>query len=127
VLQQYENRTYNAVVKMIKTRYALRPYVLTLMQTLHETGAPVNRPLSFDFATDPAAWFVTDQFMFGPKYMSAPITDYQLYSRSVYFPDVPGKCPGGWKHYFTGKVHKADGHTEVVSAPYDELPLFECI
>ena len=129
LLQQYENRTYDAVVKMIKARYALRPYVMTLMKALHESGAPINRPLSYDFEADHTAWFVTDQFMFGPRYMSAPVTDYQVYNRSVYFPSSTStkKCAGGWKHYFTGNVYKADGHTEVVDAPYDELPLFECM
>eukprot|EP00040_Diaphanoeca_grandis_P033279 m.203534 g.203534 ORF g.203534 m.203534 type:complete len:829 (-) comp32854_c0_seq3:137-2623(-) len=126
VLKQYENRTFDAVVKMIKARYALRPYVLELMTELHETGAPVNRPLSFDFADDAAAWFITDQFMFGPKYMSAPITDYQLDQRNVYFPHGT-QCPGGWKHYFTEKVYAANGQTEIVAVPYDELALFECM
>jgi alpha-glucosidase (family GH31 glycosyl hydrolase) len=127
VLQKCENRTYHAVAKVIKARYALRPYVMQLMRSLHTTGAPINRPLSYDFEADDAAWFVADQFMFGPKYMSAPISGYNTYCRSAYFPSAATRCSGGWKHHFTGKSYKADGHTEVVDAPYDELPLFECI
>jgi alpha-D-xyloside xylohydrolase len=126
LLQPYEQRTYDAVVSMIKMRYELRPYVLQLMRALHETDAPVNRPLSFDFDADPAAWFVTDQFMFGPKYMSCPVTDAGMSSRTVYFPR--GKaCAGGWRHYFSGHVYPADGRTVTVAAPYAEWPFFECI
>ena len=46
---------------------------------------------------DPKAWTVTDQFMFGPSYMTAPIYRKGKRSRSVYFPVAKGEgdCEGG--------------------------------
>eukprot|EP01050_Picozoa_sp_SAG11_P000461 SAG11_NODE_13_length_26388_cov_67.360341_33_plen_67_part_00 len=59
---------------------------MTLMEEVASKGTPVNRPLSFDFPADVKAWAVTDQLMFGSRYMTAPIYHLGARARSVYFP-----------------------------------------
>ena len=85
------NVTYDAIIKVMDVRQQLRPYVMELMKTVAKDGEPINRPLSWDFPTDSSAWYITDQFMFGHKYMVAPITDLGARERSVYFP-AGGSC-----------------------------------
>jgi len=168
VLQQYGKSgqaAYDAVVKMIRLRRALRPYVLEQMRAVADSGTPVNRPLSFDFPEDAQAWKVTDQvraaathlppcpaaarhhhrsrnprrqFMFGGRFMAAPVYHMGARSRRVYFPrGGAGACEGGWRQYapagtgnvtvpgLVGAAH-APGSTAEVEAPFDALPLFAC-
>ena len=50
---------------MIRER--LRPYIRECMRAASETGAPVMRPLFFDFPEDPVCWETEDCYMFGPE------------------------------------------------------------
>ena len=134
-LQQYGQSgeaAYQAVVKFIKLRYTLRNYTMTLMAEVASTGTPVNRPLSFDFPSDPKAWLVTDQLMFGPRYMTAPVYHLGARARSVYFPRGGGCAT--WRRWAPAAGNGTDstdsfapGTTATVSVPFDELAMFECI
>ena len=134
-LQQYGpsgEAAYQAIVKFIKLRYVLRNYTLTLMEEVAHSGTPVNRPLSFDFPHDAKAWAVTDQLMFGPRYMTAPVYHLGARSRSVYFP-TGGGC-GAWRLWApaadgagAGARSFAPGTTATVPVPFDELAMFECM
>ena len=132
MLEQFPDggkEAYQTVVKFIKLRYTLRPYILKQMKIVADTGVPVNRPLSFDFPEDTTAWNVTDQFMFGPQYMTAPVYHLGARARTVYFPRSD-RCPS-WKAYAGAggsdtAVHKG-GDTALVVVPLDELAMYECV
>ena len=134
-LQQYGpsgEMAYEAVVKFIKLRYVLRNYTMTLMEEVATTGTPVNRPLSFDYPADAKAWGITDQFMFGPRYMTAPVYHLGARDRSVYFP-IGGGC-AHWKRWApaagnttAANATYAPGTTATLSVPFDELAMFECM
>jgi len=62
---------------------------------------------------------ITDEYMFGPAFLVAPVTTYQAHSRSVYLPPTTGD----WYDFWTG-AHTAGGQTIDAPAPYDTLPLF---
>lgn len=79
------------------------------------------RPLFYDFPQDMKAWTVDSQFMFGPRFLVAPILEYQSRNRSVYFPTSATTTT--WTHYFTNQTFAA-GTTTVVEAPLDHFPLF---
>ena len=116
-LQQYGpsgEMAYMAVVKFIKLRYTLRNYTMTLMEEVATKGTPVNRPLSFEFPADANAWNITDQFMFGPRYMTAPVYHLGARARSVYFP-VGGGC-ATWKRWAP-----AAGRSDTSSAVDDRV------
>jgi alpha-D-xyloside xylohydrolase len=136
-LQKYNGSTvpgqfaYETVVKFIKLRYVLRNYTMTLMQEVASSGTPVNRPLHFDYPSDDRAWTVTDQFMFGPRFMTAPVYHLGARSRAVYFPRAP--C-AGWRRWAPGASNHSDssqsyapGTTATIAVPLDALALFECM
>ena len=145
-LQQYGpsgEAANQAIVKMIKLRYTLLNYTMEQMALVAETGLPVNRPLSFEYPEDAQAWKVTDQFMFGAKYMTAPVYHKGARNRSVYFPKVnrSGGCAswaqyqpaagGGGANGSTGNSTRRStfepGETAVVPVLFDELAMFECV
>jgi len=129
-LQQYGDSgelAYQAILKMIRLRHALREYTMEQMEVLAKSGTPVNRPLSFEFPTDAAAWGVTDQFMFGPKYMTAPVYRQGARARTVYFP--LGGCPR-WSRYVPAGGYEQifdSGMNVTVQVELDELAMFECM
>ena len=82
---------------------------------------PLMAPLWFYFPHDAelAHREINDAFMFGPKYLAAPVLEQGATTRSLYLP----ANEGGWKHYYTGKSYPGAANV-TVPAPYDELPLF---
>jgi alpha-D-xyloside xylohydrolase len=83
------------------------------------------RPLWWDFPSDPRIQAQAEPadgisaFMFGPKYLAAPVLADGVRSRTVYLPPTPG----GWTHFYTHKKFSG-GANITVAAPLDELPLF---
>ena len=83
-------------------------------------GTPLMRPLWFDFPHEMLAMDeVVDAFMFGPKYLAAPVLELGARTRTLFLPSTPG----GWHHYYTGVAYPG-GTNVTVPAPMDELPLF---
>lgn len=82
---------------------------------------PLMAPLWFHFPHDDelARREISDSFMFGPKYLAAPVLERGATTRMLYLP----VNEGGWTHYYSGKTY-AGGANVTVPAPYDELPLF---
>jgi hypothetical protein len=89
--------TLGGVRSALAVRSALQPYLESQVELLAKRGQPFMRPLWFDFADDPAAQGCEDQFMFGPDFMVAPVTEPNATNRTVVFPSVMGgtlfKCP----------------------------------
>ena len=106
----------------ILTRYLfirerLRPYIRRVMQEAHECGAPVMRPLFYEFPADKAAWQVEDCYMFGPDLLVAPVMELGARERVIYLP-----CGATWTDAFTGRTY-AGGQTVTVPAPLDVIPV----
>jgi len=112
---------YDAIKTVISIREQLRPYIYEQMQIASSTGTPVMRPLWFDFPSVTLAATIEDQFMFGPKYMVAPVIEYLARSRSVYFPLVNNSV---WVHWFTKETYQPGLTVLDFSAPLDTFPLF---
>jgi len=110
--------------KYLKLRYQLLPYIYSLGYTTHQTGAPYMRALFMDFPDDPKAADLGDEYMFGPAFLVAPVTEQGATSRMVYLPTgTSGTTGTDWYNYWTGeRVH--GGQTIRVDAPIDTLPLF---
>ncbi len=103
--------------KYLFIRERIRPYVRQLMKDAHETGAPVMRPLFYDFPQDKQAWQTEDCYMFGPDLLVAPVMEPGVTERSVYLP-----AGATWKDAYTGKVYEG-GQTVTVPAPIDVIPV----
>ena len=104
--------------KYLKLRYALMPYVYSLGYKTWVTGAPFLRALPLDFPNDDRVADLRDEYMFGPAFLVAPITEQGATSRKVYLP-----AGSDWYNYWTNeRVH--GGQTIEVAAPIDTIPLF---
>eukprot|EP00911_Craspedida_sp_UC1_P000737 UC1_evm1s564 len=69
----FGNESEKAISKVMHLREQLRPYVMSLYKETARSGAPIIRPLFYDFHNDTRAHMVDDQQMFGPMYMVAPV------------------------------------------------------
>lgn len=114
----YGEENYEIMKKYIELREELRPYTRRLMKEASETGAPVMRPLFYQFPEDEKAWEIKDQFLFGDQYLVAPVTEYGQRKREVYLP-----AGASWTEQSTGKTYEG-GRTVTADAPLDVIPVF---
>lgn len=104
--------------KYIRLREKMKPYLTKIMEEAHEKGTPVIRPAFYDFPEDPHCWNLTDEFLFGPSVLVAPILYSRQRTRKVYFPQG-----SEWVSIETGKCYP--GGTEIeCDAPLDTIPVF---
>lgn len=69
-----------------KLRYRLMPYIYTVVaNTFHQDGT-IMRGLAMDFPGDRKGWNVVDQYMFGPAFLVAPVTEFKARQRQVCLP-----------------------------------------
>lgn len=118
---------FDAATRKTHKRYAdlfaqLADYRRTLFDEACRTGLPPVRALALEFPKDATAWTVEDEYMFGSKYLVAPILK-DVSARSVYLPE------GTWKDLRSGDVRtvSAGGTRFNVVAEIDEIPVFECL
>ena len=72
----------------------------------------------YEFPDDERCWEIQDQYMFGTKYLVAPVLEYGARDRDVYLPH------GSWKEIHTGEILQGGGIVNV-SAPLEYIPVFE--
>ena len=114
----YGKQAEPILAKYLKLRYQLLPYTYSVAYRSYQTGAPYMRALFMDFPEDPKAANIPDEYMFGPAFLVAPVTEQGATHRAVY---LPAGCD--WYNYWTNeRLH--GGQTIVADAPIDTLPLF---
>ena len=103
--------------KMLKLRQRLLPYLYTLFERCHRTGAPILRPLLFEYPEDETTYTADDEFLLGDALLVAPISRPGIEHRHVYLPK------GTWLHFWTGE--RLDGPTHVLAhAPLGEPAVY---
>ena len=129
IMRTHGSRKYNEVwsygkqaepilEKYLKLRYELMPYIYSLGYNTYKTGAPYMRALFMDFPNDPKVADIGDEYMFGPAFLVAPVTEQGATTREVYLPNGTD-----WYNYWTNeRMH--GGQTIKVDAPIDVIPLF---
>ena len=114
----YGKQAEPILAKYLRLRYQLLPYTYSVAYHSYQTGAPYMRALFMDFPNDPKAANIPDEYMYGPAFLVAPVTEQGATHRSVYLP-----AGSDWYNYWTNeRLH--GGQTVVVDAPIDTLPLF---
>ncbi len=114
----YGKQAEPILAKYLKLRYQLLPYTYSVAHRSYETGAPYMRALFMDFREDPMAANIPDEYMYGPAFLVAPVTEQGATHRTVY---LPAGCD--WYNYWTNeRLH--GGQTIGAEAPIDTLPLF---
>lgn len=102
----------------IELRYRLLPYLYTLFEEHTRTGAPVMRPLWFEYPDDVRTYLIEDEYLVGRDLLVAPVVTEGAVKRRVYFPKGDA-----WVDWWTGALY--EGGTDAdVEAPISRLPLF---
>jgi alpha-D-xyloside xylohydrolase len=109
---------YRSMEYYDKLRYRLMPYVYTLAGDTYHRDGTIMRGLVMDFPGDRKAWNVADQYMFGPAFLVAPVTQFKARSRQVYLP-----AGTSWYDFYTGRM-EAGGRSVDAAAPFERMPLF---
>ncbi len=102
----------------VELRYRLLPYLYTLFREHTETGAPVMRPLWFEYPADSRTYTIEDQYLVGRDLLVAPVVREGVTKRGVYFP-----AGDNWVDWWTGKTYEGGKDAEI-DAPLERLPLF---
>ena len=100
-----------------KLRYRLLPYIYSLAWRVTHDDYTMQRGLPMDWPTDARARDIGDQFMFGPAFLVAPVSEPGATTREVYLPQAPA-----WYDFWSGKRLEANQVIQV-SAPLDRIPL----
>lgn len=108
---------YKILSKYLFIRERLRPYIRECMKTASETGAPVMRPLFYDFPEDKTCWETEDAYMFGPDLLVAPVMEAGATTRTIYLPKGVSWTDANTKQVYEG------GQTVTVPAPLDVIPV----
>ncbi|OAP58335.1 hypothetical protein AYL99_07425 [Fonsecaea erecta] len=120
----YGEECYQIMKKYLLLREKLRPYVRELMAQAHNKGTPVIRTMFLEFPDDKKCWEVEDQYMFGHKYLVAPVMYLGMTKRDVYLPRG-----AKWKRFDDGEVQDVktlEGGTQVeADCPLAVMPVFE--
>ncbi|SPO03713.1 probable alpha-glucosidase 2 [Cephalotrichum gorgonifer] len=114
----YGDEAYEILKKYLNIREEMREYTRGLMRAAHEKGDPIMRPCFYDFPGDKKSWTVDDQYMYGPKYLVAPILAAGQVRREVYLPGAGEKWKG-----VDGTVYEG-GKYVTVDCPIDTMPVF---
>jgi alpha-glucosidase len=103
----------------IELRYRLLPYLYTFFWEAAQTGAPILRPLLYQFPEDQNTYKLYDQVLLGSSLMAAPVYRPGVECRSVYLP------AGRWYDWWTGESLTGSTHI-LASAPLERMPLYVC-
>lgn len=114
----YGEEIEKILVKYIKIRETLKPYIKTLMLEAHQKGSPVIRTLFYEFPDDKNAWEDNESYMFGNNILVAPIFFENMRERNVYLPEG-----STWTNVWTNEKYNG-GQNITISAPLDKIPLF---
>ncbi|KAK5174066.1 uncharacterized protein LTR77_001146 [Saxophila tyrrhenica] len=114
----YTPEVYEICKHYITIRSQLRDYTRSLMQAAHEKGTPVIRPLFYEFPSDSQAWEAEEQYMYGHKYLVAPVLAPGQKTIKVYLPK------GAWWEDWEGKEKYEGGKTVEVECPIERMPVF---
>ncbi|MGN0435624.1 MAG: TIM-barrel domain-containing protein [Wujia sp.] len=114
----YGEDNFKIMRDYLDIRYSLHDYIKSLYDEAAANGAPLIRTMFFEFPDDAKCWELQDQYMFGAKYLVAPIFKLNQFEREVYLP------AGQWKLTSDGTVYEG-GQTVKVAAPIEYMPVFE--
>lgn len=115
---RYGEQVETVTRQYLELRYRLLPYLYSVAHEVHATGAPIMRPLVFDFPDDPQALDQAHSYLFGRALHVAPVVAPGVSTWPVYLP----QSTGGWVDFWTGE-RRAGGRTHEVPSPLERIPL----
>lgn len=116
----YGPEAFEICKKYLRLREEMRDYTRKLMEEAHTKGLPLMRAMFVEFPDDPVCWELEEQYMYGDKYLVAPILNLGQRARKVYLPSgCDWRLSDGSQQIFSG------GQWTEVRAPLDTMPVFE--
>lgn len=116
----YGPKAFEICKKYLRLREEMRDYTRKLMEEAHTKGLPLMRAMFVEFPDDPVCWELEEQYMYGDKYLVAPILNLGQRARKVYLPSgCDWRLSDGSQQIFSG------GQWTEVRAPLDTMPVFE--
>jgi alpha-D-xyloside xylohydrolase len=109
---------YDAIVAVTKLRYRLMPYIYSLAGKVYFDNYTIMRALVMDFESDMKVKNLSDEYLFGPSILVAPVTTYKARTKDVYLP-----AGTGWYDFYSGKYYEG-GRWITCEAPLNRIPLF---
>ena len=121
---------YDTIVKFIKLRYGLLPYIYSVAADIYQNNTTLLRSLMFDFAYDEKVKNICDSFMFGKAMLVCPVTEPMYYdvnskplletekTRKVYLPNHTK-----WYDFWNNFLYQG-GQILTFKATLDVIPIF---
>ena len=119
-LWSYGEKAYEIMKEYVIIREDMKGYLKTQLRKAQETGIPIMRPVVFDYPKDKNVYELCDEYLFGDKYLVAPVTEYKKRKREVYLP------MGKWKECKYERIYEGQQRIEVEAA-LEYMPVFEKI
>ncbi|XP_050523206.1 neutral alpha-glucosidase C [Daktulosphaira vitifoliae] len=116
----FDEQTTSLVRETIRTRYSLLPLWYTLFRNHELTGAPVIRPLFFEFPFEDNVNNIDNQFMIGNSLLVCPVTEPNVQEISIYF---PGKDEV-WYDKDNFQPIKINGFVKI-PVPINKIPVYQ--
>ena len=115
----YGDEVYDICVKYMNIREQMRDYTRSLMEEAHEKGTPVMRTLFYEFPEDKECWEVEDEYMYGNKFLVAPILAAGVKKRRVYLP-----AGAQWRDCESNKLYDGGQYINV-EVTLENMPVFQ--
>ena len=115
----YGDEVYDICVKYMNIREQMRDYTRSLMEEAHKKGTPVMRTLFYEFPEDKECWEVEDEYMYGNKFLVAPILAAGVKERRVYLP-----AGAQWKDCESNKLYDGGQYINV-EVTLENMPVFQ--
>lgn len=117
ITRTYDSETIRLFRSALLLHARIAPYIWKNVQESIRSGAPVMRPLSYEFPQDSRALKIWDQWMLGEILMAAPLLTLKR-SRDIYLP------AGSWVNAGNGKAIQGPKLLKRYSADLSEIPAF---
>lgn len=114
----YGEDVYEILKKYVTLRQKLKGYIKEKFSEASMHGTPLIRAMFYEFPTDCECWKLSTQYMFGDKYLVAPVIEAGAVKRELYLPH------GKWKNINSDEII-VGGQYVCVDAPIDVIPVFE--
>ena len=117
-LWSFGEQVERMLAEQLSIREGLRDYVQDQMDRYSQDGTPFMRSLEMEFPEDPDTVGIEDAYMFGDRYLVAPVLSYGARARPVYL-------PGGndWHCHWNGTPVEGGRWIEA-DAPLSRIPVF---
>ncbi len=117
-LWSFGEEVYSILKKYLDIRLRMKEYIKSVMDEASANGSPVIRTMFYEFPEDEVCWNIDDQYMFGPRYLVAPVMYQGMTQRLVYLPR------GSWRNIHSGERIEGAQHI-TAAAPLDVIPVYE--